>query len=295
MTSPKQTPLDDDVPHPAHGSPTDQYDEAKARARPTPFLELSTDEVIALYGADDYLPRAVLHSRAQGFFDPLWWSLGDAAEYIEINVDINDFESSPQFRGLDRLEEAVRSGQLQTFGSVDAAAVSAMTTACWTQYQMIAHDARRVDGGSMTYDIVVRSSRSYRSSALNDHSYPSGEMVPSANFAEGEPGYHRVVSNVFVKEIDARKLFTVQSGKLKQARVGRKQKRIGTALKTLTIKGKLVYPNRGKRSYAEIARRIIDIWEDEDRKIGVPVEYLQSTEEQAVKRFYNQVQTLSDK
>jgi hypothetical protein len=297
MTGPTNGLLDaswsEEPPHPA-----DDYEPLNDEPSPLPQhpSQMRPEELALYFGEVDYSYGAVSSGSPTSFLDPMWWSLGNAADYIEGNFEDDDPETSPMFSGLKRLEEMIRSGRLQAYGSVDAAPVSAISAAAWTEFEMIPCNIQSDGNGSVTYEVLVRSARSYRASALHDHGFPSGERVPSASAPEGEPGYHRIVSNAFVKESEARKLLVAKTDKPKPQRVGHKQKRLAATLVTMTMKGRKVYPDRGKLSFAVIAREVIKIWEQDDELQGKAVEYDEGTEEQAVRRFYgNPIQILSDK
>jgi hypothetical protein len=257
---------------------------------------MPSEDLEPYYARKDYSSETVSPPPSQSILDPIWWSLGDAAYYIEGSLENEDPETSPMFSGLRRLEEVIRSERLQAYGSVDAAPVSAISAAAWTEFEMIPCNIQSDGNGSVTYEVLVRSARSYRAGALHDHGFPSGERVPSASAPGGEPGFHRIVSNAFVKESETRKLFVAKTVKPKPQRVGHKQKRLAGTLATMTMKGRKVYPDRGKLSFAVIAREVIKNWEKDDQRRDKIIEYDEGTEEQAVRRFYaSATQTLSDK
>jgi hypothetical protein len=246
-----------------------------------------TPQELAEWMGPDYSSSSVASSTPESFLDPLWWSLGNAAEFFEINAANDDSESSPLFSGLKWLERKIRTGELKAYGSIDAAPVTAIGIEAWTEFEMIAHNITSKAAGAVRYDVLVRSRRAYRASALRDHAFPSGETVPSAFRPEGEPGYHRIVSNVFVNEREARELLNGKVSKPKDRPIGPKQQRLAETLELLTIGGRKVYPDRRKLSFAKIARLVVNRWEEEDKRTGELVEYNLSTEEQAVRRFYN--------
>jgi hypothetical protein len=237
------------------------------------------------YGPD-YSIAEVVSSTPQSFLDPIWWSLGDAAEFAESTMESDDPDSSPQFSGLERIEQAIRAGKLQAYGSIDAAPVRAIPVEAWTEFMMIPSNIVSNLDDTLTYDVSVRSVKSYRASTLADHSFPSGDLVPSAASPQGEPGFHRVVSNAFVKESDARALFATRNAQGKERRVGPKQRRVAETLSRISVKGKSVFPDRGDIGFAEIARAVVKEWRKEDKRKGQSIEYNMSTEEQAVRRFY---------
>jgi hypothetical protein len=228
-----------------------------------------------------------MFSTPQSFLDPIWWSLGDVAEFFEANAANDDPDSSPLFSGLRWIEQKIRTGALKAYGSIDAAPVTAIAIEAWTEFEMVPQNISGKADGTIRYDVLVRSRRSYRASALRDHGFPSGDFVPSASRREGEPGYHRIISNAFVRESEARDQLAGKISKPKRRAIGHKQQRLAETLKRLTIGGKKVYPDRRKLSFARIARSVVARWEEEDRREGRVIEYNLSSEEQAVRRFYN--------
>jgi hypothetical protein len=200
----------------------------------------------------DYSGHDVASNPAGLFLDPLWWSLGNAAEFVEVHTSEEDIEGSPIMSGLHQIEAALRGGTLQTYGSIDAAPIRAIPVEAWTEFVLITSNISLAADGWVTYDILGRSIRSYRAHALRDHGFPSGELVPSASSPEGEPGYHRMVLNAFVKEADVRKLFTTEVFEERGRRIGEKERKIGEqalriakTLDGLVVNGRTIYPDRG--------------------------------------------------
>jgi hypothetical protein len=248
--------------------------------------DLSPDELAEWLGPD--YSSSVVVSTPQSFLDPIWWSLGDAAEFIESSTESDDPDASPLFSGLNRIEQEIRSGQLTAYGSIDSAPVSAISREAWTEFELVPFDVKRNEDGTISYSVLVRSIRSYRASALKDHGHPSGTNVPSAFSTGGEPGYHRTISNVFVEEADVRGLIPRISSTERRGRgTGPKQKRLIATLPRIIIRGKRVYPTKPDDiSIAEITRRAIKILKEEDQKSGDITDYVFSTEAQAVGRIY---------
>lgn len=271
-----------EVPHPAEL--TD--DSAHPDQQPVRNLSDLTDEELADWLGPDSFRRNVTSSVTGLILDPLWWSLGNAAEYIDVNTDNGDAESSTLFRGFNRIEAALRSGELQAYGSIDAGPLSVIPVEAWPEFVMVASNIAPNAERTMTYDISIRSVRSYRAAALDDHSFPSGDLVPSALEPQGEPGYHRIISDAFVKESDVRKLITLTTSKSRQRRIGEKQQRLIATLGQLKIKGQKVFPDRGKIPIAEITRAVIKVWIKEDERRDRQIEYNPPSEEQAIRRFY---------
>ncbi|AMN39733.1 hypothetical protein RHPLAN_12780 [Rhodoplanes sp. Z2-YC6860] len=222
------------------------------------------------------------------FLGGYWWSLGEAADYIENSIENTDSDASPLFTGLGRLEKAIRSGKIGAFGSIDAGPVSELSEAAWTEFILIPYFHRRLGQGRPTYEVLVRSRRSYRASALNDHSFAANEWLPAANAPHGEPGYYRIVSNVFVKEADVAKLFPQKTDARKEPG-GRKHRRLLSTIPVVKVRGKSVFPDPGDATASDITRAVIKHWEEGDRKEGREKDYLFPTELQAVLRFYEKL------
>jgi len=268
--------------------PVDSGTYAGGLAYPEPPhpADLPDDEYAGLI--PDYSGFEVRSNLPVSLLDPIWWSIGNVAEFIEANTENDDPDSSSLFSGLLRVEQAIRSGRLQAYGSIDAAPVRPIPVEVWTEFLMTPSNLVLNSDGTVSYDVVARSVRSYRASALQDQSFPAGDLVPSASEPGGEPGYHRIISNPFVKEHDARKLFVAQVPKTKQRRVGDKQRRIAETLSRLTIKGSKVFPDRAGLSFAVITRAVVRDWKKQDQRLNkAETEYNLPSEVQAIRRFYN--------
>ncbi|MBM7488139.1 hypothetical protein [Bradyrhizobium canariense] len=256
--------------------------------------DLPPHELAELLDGPDYSGHDVASNPAGLFLDPLWWSLGNAAEFVEMHMSEEEIEDSPLMSGLHKIEAALRGGTLQAYGSIDAAPVRAIPVEAWTEFVLITSNVSFAADGWVTYDIWGRSIRSYRADAVWDHGFPSGELVPSASFPEGEPGYHRMVLNAFVKQADVRSLFKVKVSEergrkisAKERKIGEQALRIAKTLDGLIVSGRKIYPDRGGVKYAAIARAIKKIWEKEDIREGkIDPEYNPPSLEQAIRRFY---------
>jgi hypothetical protein len=267
-------------------------DGAHYQSAPHP-AELSPEELKEWLGPD-YSGHDAASNPARLFLDPLWWSLGNAAEFVEVHMSEEDIEASSIMSGLHQIEAALRNGTLRAYGSIDAAPIRPIPVEAWTEFVLITSNISPTADGGVTYDILGRSIRSYRAHAVRDHGFPSGELVPSAISPEGEPGYHRMVLNAFVKQSDVRELFTVVVSEERGQKTGEKARRIGEqalriakTLDGLIVNKQRIYPDRGKVTYAAIARVVEKIWEKEDIREGkIDPEYNRPSLEQAIRRFY---------
>jgi hypothetical protein len=97
-----------------------------------------------------------------------------------------------------------------------------------------------------------------------------------------------------VKQSDVRDLFTVEVSEDRGQKIGEKARRIGEqalriakTLDGLIVSKQRIYPDRGKVTYAAIARVVEKIWEKEDIREGkIDPEYNRPSLEQAIRRFY---------
>lgn len=256
--------------------------------------DLPPHELAELMDGPDFSGHDVASNPARLFLDPLWWSLGNAAEFVETHKSDEDSEDSPLMSGLHKIEAALRCGTLQAYGSIDAAPVRAIPVEAWTEFVLITSNVAFAADGWVTYDIWGRSIRSYRAAAVWDHVFPSGDLVPSASCPEGERGYHRMILNAFVKQADVRSLFKVKVSEERRRKRGAKERKIGEqahriakTIDGLIVSGRQIYPDRGGVKYAAIARAIKKIWEKEDIREGkIDPEYNLPSLEQAIRRFY---------
>jgi hypothetical protein len=256
--------------------------------------DLPPDVLAEMMDGPGYSGHDAASSPVRLFLDPLWWSLGNAAEFVEVNTSDDDTEDSHIMGGLHQVEAALRGGTLQAYGSIDAAPIRAIPVEAWTEFALITSNISLGAEGGVTYDILGRSIRSYRADAVRDHGFPSGELVPSASLPEGEPGYHRMVLNAFVKQEDVRRLFSVEVSEERSQKIGEKERKIGEqarriakTLGGLVVNGQKIYPDRGGVTYAAIARVVEKVWEKEDIREGaIDPSYNRPSLEQAIRRFY---------
>jgi hypothetical protein len=143
--------------------------------------------------------------------EPPYFQLDEAVDWIEF-TQIADAERDGWFSvlaSINRLEDALRRGDLIGFASLDASPVQSIEKWTWTEFDI--HPAnsngkifQRRDEVHIT-SFVVRSFKCYRAAALKDLSQPAAKLVPGIDGQE--PGFHRVMDQVIFLEDNLRRTF----------------------------------------------------------------------------------------
>jgi hypothetical protein len=132
------------------------------------------------------------------------WSLQQAIIWIETSAGVPEH---PIQRGItpatvQELHKALKAGMITASGCVDGGERRDIAPGEWNDYRLeLKHTmfaGHYFMGSAGTPIIAVLSIRSFRTAALNYHGYPSGERIPSASGQDGEPGYHRVITDVLL-------------------------------------------------------------------------------------------------
>jgi len=136
---------------------------------------------------------------------PKVWSLQQAAAWIETRASI---PRQPIRRRIapttvQELHRALKAGTITASGCVDGGERRAVSSEEWSDYRLrLNHTAfmgHHYTGSSGTPVIAVLSIRSFPAVVLKYHGYPSRVRVPSAQSSDGEPAYHRVITDVLLQ------------------------------------------------------------------------------------------------
>lgn len=134
------------------------------------------------------------------------WSLQEAALWIETRT-----LPLPRIRKISpatvqELQRELRAGTLAASGCVDGGERRTVSPEEFNDYHLelkhVVFSNHHYMGSSGTPVIEVLSVRSFPAAALKDHGYPSGVQLPSARSGDGEPGYHRVITDVLLRRED---------------------------------------------------------------------------------------------
>src|SRR5260370_40363312 len=127
------------------------------------------------------------------------WSLEQAIIWIETPAGVPEH---PIQRPVQELHEALKAGMITASGCVDGSERRDIAPGEWNDYRLkLEHAAfagHHFMGTVGTPIITVLSIRSFPAAALKYHGYPSGARIPSASGQDGEPGYHRVITDVLL-------------------------------------------------------------------------------------------------
>jgi hypothetical protein len=143
--------------------------------------------------------------------EPPYFQLEEAIHWIEFtqipDVDRDYWRS--MLKSIDLLENALRTGELRGFASLDASPVQPIASCAWTEFEIHPHLAKgeviwKKDQGSVA-GYLVRSFKAFRAAALKDLSQPANAEVPGQGHPE--PGFHRVMDQVIFLEADVRRAF----------------------------------------------------------------------------------------
>jgi hypothetical protein len=103
---------------------------------------------------------------------------------------------------VQELHKALKAGMITASGCVDGSERRDISPAEWNDYRLKLEHAAFVGhhfmGAVGTPIIAVLSTRSFPAAALKYHGYPSEIRIPSASRQDGEPGYHRVITDVLL-------------------------------------------------------------------------------------------------
>jgi hypothetical protein len=131
------------------------------------------------------------------------WSLQEAAFWIETRT-----LPLPRIRQIapatvQELQRGLTAGTVAASGCVDGGERRIVSHEEFNDYRLelkhVVFSNHHYMGLSGTPVIEVLSVRSFPAAALKNHGCPSGVWLPSARSGNGEPGYHRVITDVLLR------------------------------------------------------------------------------------------------
>ena len=132
------------------------------------------------------------------------WSLVQAIVWIERHAGVPEHPIHRRI-ALARVQElykALKAGMITASGCVDGGERRDISPGEWNDYRLkLKHTVfagHYFVGTAETPIIAVLSIRSFPTAALKYHGYPSGVRIPSVSAQDGEPGYHRVITDVLL-------------------------------------------------------------------------------------------------
>jgi hypothetical protein len=132
------------------------------------------------------------------------WSLEQAIIWIETHAGVPEHSTERRITPatVQELHDALKAGMITASGCVDGGERRDIAPREWNDYRLkLEHAAfagHHFMGTAGTPIIKVLSIRSFPAAALEYHGYPSGGRLPSASAQDGEPGYHRVITDVLL-------------------------------------------------------------------------------------------------
>jgi hypothetical protein len=132
------------------------------------------------------------------------WSLERAIIWIEMPAGVPEHPIQRPITPttVQELHKALKAGLIAASGCVDGRERRDIAPGEWNDYRLeLKHTifaGHYFMGSAGTPIIAVLSIRSFPAAALNYHGYPSAVRLPSASGQDGEPGYHRVITDVLL-------------------------------------------------------------------------------------------------
>ena len=132
------------------------------------------------------------------------WSLEQAALWIETRASVPRHPIDRQIAPttVQELHQVLKVGTIRASGCVDGGERRAISPEEWNDYRLrLKHTAFTgyYTGSFGTPVIAVLSIRSFPAAVLKYHGYRSRLRVPSAQSRDGEPAYHRVITDVLLQ------------------------------------------------------------------------------------------------
>ena len=132
------------------------------------------------------------------------WSLEQTMVWIETRagVPLHPIHRRIAPATVQELCQALKAGMITPSGCVDGGERRDISPGEWNDYRLkLKHTALASHyfmGSAGTPIVAVLSIRSFPAAALKYHGYPSGVRILSASAQDGEPGYHRVITEVLL-------------------------------------------------------------------------------------------------
>jgi hypothetical protein len=132
------------------------------------------------------------------------WPLEEAIIWIEMPAGIPDrpIQRPITSATVQELHKTLKAGMITASGCVDGGERRDISPGEWNDYRLELKHAMFAGqyfmGSAGTPIVAVLSIRSFPATALKYHGYSSGVRIPSASGQDGEPGYHRVMTDVLL-------------------------------------------------------------------------------------------------
>jgi hypothetical protein len=183
------------------------------------------------------------------------WFLEQAIVWIETRTSVPKHQIPRQIAPttMQELYQALKAGVITASGCVDGSERRDISHGEWNDYRLELKYTKFPNhyftGSGGTPIIAVLSIRSFPAAALRYHGYPSGVWVPSASTQDGDPGYHRVITDVLllreevirqwpgIGQVSSSQDCLRERGKSRPCRVGRADRRGGRFSQALRGEG----------------------------------------------------------
>jgi hypothetical protein len=132
------------------------------------------------------------------------WSMEEAVVWIETRAGVLQHPIHRRIAPatVQELYQALRVGMIMASGCVDGGERRDISMGEWNDYRLKLENttfaSHYFTGSAGTPIIAVLSIRSFPAAALKYHGYQSGVRIPSASAQDGEPGYHRVITDALL-------------------------------------------------------------------------------------------------
>jgi hypothetical protein len=131
------------------------------------------------------------------------WSLEQAMVWIEKRAGVPQHLIQMAPTTMQELYQALKAGMITASGCVDGSERRDVSPGEWNDYRLTLKHIKFPNhyfmGSAGTPIIEVLSIRSFPAAALKYHGYRSGVRIPSASAQDGDPGYHRVITDVLLR------------------------------------------------------------------------------------------------
>jgi hypothetical protein len=131
------------------------------------------------------------------------WSLDQVMIWIERRASVPQHLIQIAPATMQELYQALKAGMITASGCVDGSERRDISSGDWNDYRLtlkhIKFPNHYFTGSAGTPIIEVLSIRSFPAAALRYHGYRSGVRIPSANAQDGDPAYHRVITDVLLR------------------------------------------------------------------------------------------------
>jgi hypothetical protein len=131
------------------------------------------------------------------------WSLNQVTVWIERRASVSQHLIQMASTTIQELYQTLKAGMVTASGCVDGSERRDISSGEWNDYRLTLNHIKFPNhyfrGSAGTPIIEVLSIRSFPAAALEYHGYRSGVRIPSASAQGGDPGYHRVITDVLLR------------------------------------------------------------------------------------------------